>query len=378
MLSPSLNAASFVPPPLSSSMSSSLLTASMPSAAVLAAAAPSADLASSFSMSMASSRRIGPSSTDPLLELETSDQQLAAAVVALPPLSQQRGEAGPVMLTQPLTRVQDQLMGGNLRRDAGLPTTLTISRYVAVGTTHGFVLIFDHNQELRMILGSTAGTADYGPVTSLDAAPPGKVEGDWLVCGHQGGQLVLWDVASGKPLKTISDAHTSPVVHARFLADGRLVTADTKGVVNLTSFNRVFLMLVSETQLVLNGSVGPILSMAPLLPGNAPHPTDALNIVAFATNKRIHLIAALAGNNVRVLNSKISRPESAPGGPNAGVGSSGSGGLPYLAWRRSITPTEESKPLEPILAVAWGYELQLLQVFFKFYLIFTDGIITVL
>ena len=290
-------------------------------------------------------------------EFEDDNQKLAAAVVALPPpTSQHLGEPGPVMLTQPLTRIGEQLLAPALRREAGLPTTLAVSRYIAIGTTHGFVLIFDHNQELRMILGSTAGTADYGPVTSLDATPPGKTEGDWLACGHQGGQLVLWDVAAGKPLKTVSDAHTSPVVHTRFIADGRLVSADAKGVVNLTRFNRVFLMLVSETQLVLNGSVGPILSMAPLLPGNAPHPTDALNIVAFATNKRIHLIAALAGNNVRVLNSKISRPEGVP------EGSSGTGGLPYLSWRRSITPTEESKPLEPILAVAWGFSLQLLQV----------------
>lgn len=262
-------------------------------------------------------------------------------------------EPGPVMLSQPLLRIGDQLVAASLRREAGLPTALAVSRFIAIGTTHGFVLIFDHNQELRMILGSAAGTADYGPVTSLDAVPPGKAEGEWLACGHQGGQIVLWDVAAGKPLKTVSDAHSAPVVHTRFIADARLVTADAKGVVNLTRFNRVFLMLVSETQLVLNGSVGPILSMAPLLPGNAPHPTDSLNIVAFATSKRIYLIAPLAGNNVRVINSKIFRPE----GSESEVGR-----LPYLSWRRSITPTEESKPLEPILAVAWGQSLQLLQV----------------
>ncbi len=255
-------------------------------------------------------------------------------------------------MTQPLPRVGEQLLAPSLRREAGLPTALAVSRFVAIGTTHGFALIFDHNQELRSILGSTAGTADFGPITSIDVAQPSKTEGDWLVCGHQGGQLVLWDVATGKQLKTISDAHSSPIVHARFIADGRVVSADTKGVVNITQYNRVFLMLVAETQLVLNGSVGPIFSMAPLLPGNAPHQTDSLNVVALATSKRIHLISAQAGNNVRIINSKISRPE--------GVNSKS--GIPYLAWRRSITPTEESKPLGPILAVAWGCHLQLLQV----------------
>lgn len=312
------------------------------------------------------------------MEEAEASQKLSAAVVALPSAAvnlpsisaissssssssstatsgvQSTHEPGPVMLSQPLQRIGEQLVGASLRREAGLPTALAVSRFIAIGTTHGFVLIFDHNQELRMILGNAAGTADYGPVTSLDAVPPGKAEGEWLACGHQGGQIVLWDVAAGKPLKTISDAHTAPVVHTRFIADARLVTADAKGVVNLTRFNRVFLMLVSETQLVLNGSVGPILSMAPLLPGNAPHPTDSLNIVAFATNKRIYLIAPLAGNNVRVINSKIFRPEA--------TDSSEAGRLPYLSWRRSITPTEDSKPLEPILAVAWGQSLQLLQV----------------
>lgn len=188
----------------------------------------------------------------------------------------------------------------------------------------------------------------------------GKVEADWLVCGHQGGQVVVWDVASSKPLKTITDIHSSPVVHLRFLTDGRIISADTKGVVNLTQFNRVFLMLVAETQLVLNGSVGPILAMSPLLPGNAPHATDELNIVAFATSKKVHLIAAIPGQGVKIINSKIAKPETATG-------------LPYLSWRRTINPRvsagvtvnaallADAKPLEPVLAITWGTELQLLQ-----------------
>lgn len=62
------------------------------------------------------------------------------------------------------------------KREAGIPTVLAVTRFIAVGTTHGFVVIFDHNQDLRMILGGAAGTADFGPITAMDTAPLGKLQ----------------------------------------------------------------------------------------------------------------------------------------------------------------------------------------------------------
>ena len=58
------------------------------------------------------------------------------------------------------------------KHSPGLPTSVAVhrsGRCVAVGTDRSLVLVFDHFQEVRQILGHSAQDADAdGPVTSLD------------------------------------------------------------------------------------------------------------------------------------------------------------------------------------------------------------------
>ena len=66
---------------------------------------------------------------------------------------------------------------------------------------------------------------EYGPVTALDLS----LDSEWVACGHQGGQLIIWDVQSGKQIKSILDAHQQAVVTVKFIeAKNRLLTADLK------------------------------------------------------------------------------------------------------------------------------------------------------
>jgi WD40 repeat protein len=62
-------------------------------------------------------------------------------------------------------------------------------------------------------------------VTAVDLS----LDSEWVACGHQGGQLVIWDIQSGKQIKSILDAHQQALVTVKFIeAKNRLLTADLK------------------------------------------------------------------------------------------------------------------------------------------------------
>lgn len=53
----------------------------------------------------------------------------------------------------------------------------------------------------------------------------------WILCGHQNGHIVLWelqkDLEAGKPIKTIT-SHSSPVITLKFLKDARFISCDAQ------------------------------------------------------------------------------------------------------------------------------------------------------
>ena len=56
------------------------------------------------------------------------------------------------------------------RVDAGLPTAMACSSaasHVAVGTSHGFILVFDGQQKLRFSLGGSVFGREHGSVSCL-------------------------------------------------------------------------------------------------------------------------------------------------------------------------------------------------------------------
>jgi len=178
--------------------------------------------------------------------------------------------------------------------DENLPTAVGInSRFVAIGTQTGAILVYDHFEVLRQILGgtrrmsslgndpgnnaSTIGGGDTsfnpktaGAVTTLDLS---LVQGEFLAAGYAGGNVVLWDIIRGIPLKSVIDTHNSPypspIVSVRFFAaDIKLVTADAGGVVNKLHFSKNLLWSTYgvETECLLDGTAGQILAVDVLPP----------------------------------------------------------------------------------------------------------------
>ncbi|KAL4164285.1 hypothetical protein KRP22_004152 [Phytophthora ramorum] len=237
----------------------------------------------------------------------------------------------------------------------GSPTVVAIhSKFIAIGTSKGLVIIFDHFQNIRQVLGNTNDADGDGPVTAVDVSPGS----DYLVCGYQSGRIVLWDMIKGTSLKAVSDAHENPVVSLRFLKDQKpvLVSVDTNGLVNKLNFSKMMGMVyVVDVDPLYDGSAGKILSISvlPQSAGNAKisYLTDQYCLAALSTETVTFIIAIEP--EVRVI-YRWARPDDiAPDDPV----------LPSLAFAWISFPGS-SRALAPVLARGWGNRVQFLEVVF--------------
>ncbi|OBS74990.1 hypothetical protein A6R68_14474, partial [Neotoma lepida] len=83
------------------------------------------------------------------------------------------------------------------------------------------------NQALRLCLGSTSVGGQYGAISAL------SINNDCsrLLCGFAKGQITMWDLASGKLLRSISDAHPpgTAILHIKFTDDPTLAICNDSG-----------------------------------------------------------------------------------------------------------------------------------------------------
>jgi hypothetical protein len=181
-----------------------------------------------------------------------------------------------------LETISSQLSRNAQFRQHG-PGTATVvqisSKFIAVGTTRGLVLLFDHAQEMRQVIGSSiaANSRNSTPVTALDVS----TSSDSLFCGHENGELIIWETAKGTILKRISDLHSTRVVRFSVVygigespnttnginSDYSLVSVDQKGVVMKSKLSKVLFLAISvESECLLDGTAGVVLDMCPLPP----------------------------------------------------------------------------------------------------------------
>ncbi|RLN59997.1 hypothetical protein BBJ28_00001358 [Nothophytophthora sp. Chile5] len=237
----------------------------------------------------------------------------------------------------------------------GSPTVVAIhSKFIAIGTSKGLVIIFDHFQNIRQVLGNTTDADSDGPITAVDVSPGS----DYLVCGYQSGRIVLWDMIKGTSLKAVSDAHENPVVSLRFLKDQKpvLVSVDTNGLVNKLNFSKMMGMVyVVDVDPLYDGSAGKILSISvlPQSAGNAKiaYLTDQYCLAALSSEKVTFIIAIEP--EVRVL-YRWTRPDDIAADDPV---------LPSLAFAWISFPGS-SRALAPVLARGWGNRVQFLEVVF--------------
>lgn len=146
-----------------------------------------------------------------------------------------------------LKGISSQMSSASERIGAGLPTAMAAAELIAVGTTHGFILVFDSAQVLKCSLGGKAFGADYGAVSALSF----NADCSRLLAGFAKGSVIEFDIVHGKHLQvkklkrkagkmnstqgkmqTLVDAHPlgSAVTLVRFTDDPALaLVADSGG-----------------------------------------------------------------------------------------------------------------------------------------------------
>uniref|UniRef100_A0A8C5FLV6 VPS8 subunit of CORVET complex n=1 Tax=Gadus morhua TaxID=8049 RepID=A0A8C5FLV6_GADMO len=169
--------------------------------------------------------------------------------------------------------------------------THTVSGVIAVGTSHGLALVFDVNQALRLCLGTTATGAEFGAVSALSI----NHDCSRLLCGFAKGQITMWDLANGKLLRTITDAHPpgTAILHVKFTDDPTLaICNDSGGSVFELAFRRVMGMRSCDSRCLFSGSKGEVCCIEPLHtpPDLRDHPITPYSLLAMGSLTKILVI----------------------------------------------------------------------------------------
>uniref|UniRef100_A0A2K6LWJ3 Vacuolar protein sorting-associated protein 8 homolog n=1 Tax=Rhinopithecus bieti TaxID=61621 RepID=A0A2K6LWJ3_RHIBE len=174
---------------------------------------------------------------------------------------------------------------------AQIVSAAAVSSLIAVGTSHGLALIFDQNQALRLCLGSTSVGGQYGAISAL------SINNDCsrLLCGFAKGQITMWDLASGKLLRSITDAHPpgTAILHIKFTDDPTLaICNDSGGSVFELTFKRVMGVRTCESRCLFSGSKGEVCCIEPLhsKPELKDHPITQFSLLAMASLTKILVI----------------------------------------------------------------------------------------
>ncbi|KAJ4297292.1 Vacuolar protein sorting-associated protein 8 [Collariella sp. IMI 366227] len=141
-----------------------------------------------------------------------------------------------------LKKLNGQVFSEAGRRNFGSPTCLAISAAIVLGTSKGIILVFDYNQNVKMIIGPGTKAVESGPVTAIAIS----ADHTTIAGGHENGNIFTWDTTRGaRPFLSIphldpahqhnrnADGHLSnvAVIHLGFLGTRHtaLVSADDRG-----------------------------------------------------------------------------------------------------------------------------------------------------
>ncbi|XP_041866260.1 vacuolar protein sorting-associated protein 8 homolog isoform X2 [Melanotaenia boesemani] len=243
---------------------------------------------------------------------------------------------GSVLRLSLLKGISAQIVAAADKVDAGLPTAVTMSGVIAVGTSHGLALVFDTNQALRLCLGTKTTGAEFGAISALSI----NHDCSRLLCGFAKGQITMWDLANGKLLRTITDAHPpgTAILHVKFTDDPTLaVCNDSGGSVFELAFRRVMGMRSCDSRCLFSGSKGEVCCIEPLRapPEFRDHPITHFSLLAMASLTKILVIGLKPTLNVWMTFSYTKSDPSS---------------VPQLAWQ--FVPVQ--KTVNPILAFCKG------------------------
>ncbi|CAN7990373.1 unnamed protein product [Ixodes hexagonus] len=235
-----------------------------------------------------------------------------------------------------LRGVSSQLQSAAQRVDSGKPTALAVSSVIAVGTFHGLVLVFDPEQALKWCLGSRQLGEQYGSVSALGF----NSDCTRLLCGYAKGQLTMWDLTSGKLLRTITDIHPpqTAILHVKFTDDPTLaICSDSGGSVFELNFRKVLNNRTCESVCIFSGSRGEVCAVEPLRVGQEirHHPAHDVSLLALGTVTKVIVVTVRP-----ILRVRFTHPLKA-----------NSDTLPLLSWQFVVIQVSAAtRIIDPVLA----------------------------
>ncbi|OAA46885.1 golgi complex component [Metarhizium rileyi] len=235
-----------------------------------------------------------------------------------------------------LKKLNGQAFSEAGRRNFGSPTTLAVSAHIVLGTSKGIILIFDFNQNLKMIMGPGTKAVESGAITAIAVS----ADHTTVAGGHINGNIFTWDTSRpSRPFLAIShldeiqaenrttDGHVpnAAIVHLGFLGTRHtaLVSADDRGMAfsHLATRGTGALGRTVKTTRILGRypnapapagkSIKPstVLGFAPLPLGNVEQATDGMGLTALLTP---YLLVIVSTTPIAQTQHKSARPKDVP------------------------------------------------------------------
>ncbi|UPX11809.1 Vacuolar protein sorting-associated protein 8 [Ascochyta rabiei] len=232
-----------------------------------------------------------------------------------------------------LKKITAQLFSEVGKRNFGRPTCLHVAASLVMGTSKGFILVFDYQQVLKSIIGPGTKAIECGAITALAIS----ADHSTIAGGHATGHIFTWELSKpAKPFLHIppldraslddnkSDGHVSGVaiLHLGFLGTRHtaLVSADdggmafshlaTRGLGSIAR-NVKITRILGRYPLSAKSQEKPrkpssVLAFAPLPLGNVEQPTDVMGLTALLTP---YLLVIVSTTPVAQTQHKAPRPK---------------------------------------------------------------------
>ncbi|KAI6134537.1 Golgi CORVET complex core vacuolar protein 8-domain-containing protein [Pisolithus croceorrhizus] len=274
----------------------------------------------------------------------------------------------------------------------GSPTVLAANGLICVGTDAGHIFVFDLKQTLLCMCGNDLGDPSRaGSVSALALSH----DHTYVASGHDSGYVQLFNLKNPhSPVRTIAPASLplvlsgkqeghlagSRIIDVAFVA-GRhtaIISADDHGLAFYHNLGKILFVEASDTIRILGNYPqsgpreesslqfrsfrrwrlrNPVLSMAALPLGTAPHPTDVYQLVAMLTPSKLIVVGMRPTPKTWLKHLREGTPDTTASDRCRGT----------LAWYPSIKASEGKKddisePTSPVIAYSWGKVVQIMRV----------------
>lgn len=264
-----------------------------------------------------------------------------------------------------LDGITTQINSAAERVNAGLPTVITYSfKYIAIGTSHGYILNFDPEQVLCWCC-TDATASDEGAISALAF----NLDCTRLLVGYERGYILMIDAGNGDVIRRLPDAHApmSSVIHLKFtFLNGLALSGDSAGCIFSMTFGRRLGVRTWDSKCLFSGATGEVCVLEPLTQSYDLQFLTHNVIVALATMSKVIIISIRP--QIKCIYSKL-LPKISTALPliNWQLVAIGRSMQPVLAWGRGnelnfsrlIIPESSSKKIRvaTLRTIQLGYSL---------------------